>query len=67
MGWHNKEVQMPGVQNLRSEAYLPVRCNDSACEIKPKMNLPLRNQILAPCLQWGVPDLTGGGEAQPRR
>ena len=52
---------MQGAQNLRSEAYLLVRCNDSPCEINPKMNLPLGNQIPALYLQCGVSDLTGRG------
>ena len=58
---------MQGAQNLRSEAYLQVRRNDSPCEITPRMNLPLRNQILALYLQCGVSISQGGGEAQRRR
>ena len=58
---------MQGAQNLRSEAYLLVRCNDSPCEISPRMNLPLGNQILPLYLQCGVSISQGGGEAQRRR
>ena len=54
---------MQGAQNLRSEPYLLERCNDSPCEITPRMNLPLGNQILALYLQCGVPISQGEGEA----
>ena len=58
---------MQGAPILRSEAYLQVRLNDSPCEINPKMNLPLGNQILSLYLQCGGSISQGGGEAQRRR
>ena len=59
---------MQGAQNLRSEAYLLVRCNDSPCEITPQDESSSRkSDPLAIPYNAEFLISQGGGEAQRRR